>query len=92
MRANVNKGYAEAAMDVIEQITASAFVLALHRYHGFGAKRLNELKRQATETVSDYVKHYATEGQYRGNKYKQGAILLDAMLRDVEAIGVEVKT
>ena len=90
MRANVNKGYAVAAMDVIEQVTASAFVLALHNRYGFGAKRLNALKREAAETVKAYVKRYATEGEYRGKKYQTSAILLDAMLRDVEAIGVEV--
>lgn len=89
MRANVNKGYAEAAMDVIEQITAIAFMLALHQHHGFGGKRLNRLKQEATDVVTAYYKHYAGEPKYRGKKYNGAGVVVDAMMRDVLALGVE---
>ena len=89
MRINTNKAYAHQAAETVEQVTALAFMLALHQNHGFGAKRLNRLKQEATEIVTSYYKHYAGEPKYRGAKYNGAGVIVDAMMRDVLALGVE---
>ena len=92
MRINTNKAYAHQAAETVEQVTALAFMLALHRHHGFGGKRLNRLKQEATDVVTAYYKHYAGEPKYRGAKYNGAGVIVVAMLRDVLALGVKEVT
>lgn len=89
MKINTNKAYAMQAAETMEQVVATAFMLALHRHHRFGKKRLNALRQQATDVMTDYYKYCESGSQYRGTKYQTAGIVFEVMARDLKAIGVE---
>ena len=89
MKANVNRKYAYDAMDIMEQVAAGQMLLSLHDHFGWGADRLNRLRRLAEEDMRARQNRLKNETGFRGLKYSKSDLLVPLLERDLKDIGVD---